>query len=306
MKHFRFMLGLILIAALGLTACDAIAPAPSATPAPAATMPAAAPTVVPSAEVLPSPTAEPPAAPTAAPVAGTAVSYGRLSLVVPTGVATGGTGATVPAVSGDNVAPWDIAPEKLQLKLDGYALQGKLHEPQIYVYPAEAYAQTRDAAAMSLERLRAVLAQGSGAAVTNEQLPFVPFFNATQIIASNVKVVPFANGQGVRALTQYAQGLVPVNNHELIYHFEGLTSDGKYYVIAILPVNAPVLAETAGLDEAVPAGGAPLPDLNSANPDMKGYFAKVQQALGGLQPGDFTPNLDQLDALIGSLSVAAN
>jgi len=30
----------------------------------------------------------------------------------------------------------------------------------------------------------------------------------------------------------------------------------------------------------------------------------VQQMLEGLQPGAFTPNLDQLDALIGSLSIA--
>ena len=32
-------------------------------------------------------------------------------------------------------------------------------------------------------------------------------------------------------------------SHELIYHFEGLTDDGQYYVTVILPITAPGLPE---------------------------------------------------------------
>ena len=132
----------------------------------------------------------------------------------------------------------------------------------------------------------------------------MPFFNAAQIITPQIKVVAFQNGRGVRVVTQYAQGLVPINNNELFYHFEGLTDDGQYYVIAILPVTAPTLAGTADLGARVPEGGVPMPDLNSANPDMAGYYAKVQQMLDGMQAGAFTPAIDQLDLLVQSLRIA--
>jgi hypothetical protein len=304
MKHLLSMLGLVLIASFGLTACDGLAAAaPGASPASTATP--ARTTAAPTAHVMPSPTVEPPASPTAAAVSGAAVSFDRLSLVVPAGVANGGSGALAAEATGDNSAPWwAVAPAHVELKLEGYALQGKFHQPQIYVYPADAYAQVNSVAAENLKRLRAVPV--SSAPLTNDTLPDVPFFNAKQIFASNVKVITFKNGQGVRIVTQYAQGLVPVNNNELFYHFEGLTNDGKYYAVAILPVNAPGLPADAQLGATVPAGGVPMPDLTSANPDMLGYYGKVQLMLDGVRPGAFAPSLDLLDALIGSLSIATD
>jgi hypothetical protein len=310
MKRSSTLLHAVLAASFALMACNTlVAPAPTATPAVAAPAPTA--TVAPptpTTEVLPSPAteapptpvAEPSSTPTAGSVPGVATSFDQLSLVLPAGLANGVSGTLVPKADDTNAAPWDVAPAHIQLKLEGYALPDKFLQPQVYVYPAEEYAQARDSAALSLERLRAVLA---GAPVTADTLPFVPFFNAAQVFASNVKIIPFQNGQGVCMLTEYAQYFAPVNNYELIYHFEGLTGDGKYYVIAILPVTAPGLAENAQPDAAVPAGGVPYPDINAANPGWPGYYGKVQQMLEGLQPGAFTPSLDQLDALIGSMSV---
>ena len=237
---------------------------------------------------------------------GTAVSFDRLSLVVPTGVAAGGSGTLVPEAKGDNVAPWDVAPEHIQFKLDGYALEGKLHQPQIYVYPAQAYAQLqeRGAAAQSLEQLRAVLAQGS--MVNIKELPSVPFFNVTQALAAQVKVIPFQQGRGVRMLTEYAMGRAIINNHELIYHFEGLTDDGQSYVIAILPITAPGLPEDGQPGGVVPPGGVPVPDFNDANANWMGYYGDARKMLQDLEPGAYNPDLDALDALIGSLSIATS
>ncbi|HEX9387675.1 MAG TPA: hypothetical protein VF918_15235, partial [Anaerolineales bacterium] len=65
-------------------------------------------------------------------------------------------------------------------------------------------------------------------------------------------MISFQNGQGVRFLTEYAQYAASANNHDLFYHFQGLTRDGAYYIIAILPITVPVLAETSD-------GGAVLP-----------------------------------------------
>src|SRR5512140_1739331 len=149
MKRLPVLMIAILAAGFGLAACGA--PLPLAT------------TVVPTVAPLPTlayPTAvasstvkvEPSAIPTATTLPGKAVSFDRLSLVIPTGVAAGGSGTLVPEAKGDTVSPWDVAPEHIQFKLEGYALEGRFHQPQIYVYPAKAYGQMqeRGSAAQSL------------------------------------------------------------------------------------------------------------------------------------------------------------
>ena len=295
MKRFSALLTAALVAGFWLAACGNLVP-PALTVAPT-------PTVVP-APTLADPTAVASPTPEAITFTGTAASFDRLSLVVPTGLAAGGSGTLVPEAKGDNVAPWDVAPEHIQFKLDGYALEGKFHQPQIYVYPAQAYAelQERGAAAQSLERLRAVLAQSS--MVNVKALPSVPFFSVMPALAAQVKVIPFQHGRGVRMVTEYAMGRAIINNHELFYEFEGLTDDGQYYVIAILPVTAPGLPEDGQPGGVVPPGGVPVPDFNDMNADWMGYYGDARQMLQGLEPGAYNPNLDQLDALIGSLTIA--
>jgi hypothetical protein len=305
MKRFSALLTATLVAVFFLAACDNLVPlAPTVAPTPT-DLPA--PTLAnPTAVASPTVKAEPSATPTERSLPGTALSFDRLSLVIPTGVAAGGSGTLVPEAKGESVAPWDVAPEHIQLKLDGYALEGKLFEPQIYVYPAQAYAQLqeRGTAAQSLERLRAVLAQSS--MVNVKELPAVPFFNVSQALAAQVKVIPFQHGRGVRMVTEYAMARAIINNHELIYHFEGLTDDGQYYVIAILPVTAPGLPEDGQPGGVVPPGGVPVPDFNDMNVNWMGYYGEARQMLQGLEPGAYNPDLDELDALIGSLTIATS
>jgi hypothetical protein len=305
MKRFFMLLTTALLTGLILSACS--------TQVPSATTGASAPTVVPAATLVdpttvPSPTStvQPSPTPTPPSFTGAAVSFDRLSLVIPTGAATGASGTLVPEATGDNVAPWDVAPEHIQLKLDGYALEAKFHQPQIYVYPVQSYVQLqeRGSAAQSLEQLRAVLANPS--MINIKELPFVPFFNVPQALAAQVKVIPFQNGRGVRMVTLYAMGRAIINNTELIYHFEGLTDDEQYYVIAILPVTAPGLPEDGQPGGVVPPGGVIVPDYNDMNANWMGYYGDARQMLQGLEPGAYSPNLDQLDALIGSLAIATS
>ena len=304
MKRFSALLTALLFTGLFLPACANQSPiatpatlVPTVLPVETRLDPTSVPT--PTLTAVPSPT---PASPS---FTGTAVSFDRLSLVVPTGLAAGGSGTLVPQATGDNVAPWDVAPEHIQLKLDGYALEAKFHQPQIYVYPAQAYVQLqeRGSAAQSLAQLRAVLAESS--MINVKELPSVPFFNVPQALAAQIKVIPFQNGRGVRMVTEYAMGRAIINNTELVYHFEGLTDDEQYYVIAILPVTAPGLPEDGQPGGAVPVGGVIVPDYNDMNADWMGYYGEVRQMLQGINPGDYTPSLDQLDALIGSLTINA-
>jgi hypothetical protein len=138
----------------------------------------------------------------------------------------------------------------------------------------------------------------------NEPLPAVPFFNAAPVFASNVQAISFQGGGGVRFLTEYAQYPAPVNNHDLFYHFQGLSRDGAYYIIAIFPITTPVLAETSDAGAVIPPGGVAYPDTAGSNPDFQNYYASVTNLLNAASLDAFTPALGQLDALIQSMLIA--
>jgi hypothetical protein len=230
-------------------------------------------------------------------VNGTPLSFEGVSFVIPNGMASGADTEKMTAVESNSGAPWDIAPAHLRFTLTEYQLQGKLHEPRIFVYSAEEYAQSNPNAAEQIDRLRKIL---SGRTPLQETLPTVPFFNAASQIASNIRIIPFQSGSGVRWLTQYAQYAAPINNRELFYHFQGLTSDSNYYMIAILPITAPVLPEDEKPEATIPEGGIPIPTDVGPN-DV--YYFSVIETLNSLSPDAFTPSLDALDALIQSIVI---
>lgn len=229
---------------------------------------------------------------------GTDVSYEGVSLAVPGSVASGANPEKMTAVESNSDAPWDIAPTHLRFTLTDYPLQGKFHQPRIFVYPAGEYAQKNAGAAEQINRLRNIL---DGAAALHETLPTVSFFNAGPLLSAQIRIIPFANGGGgIRWLTQYAQYAAPVNNHELFYHFQGLSADGNYYVVAILPVTAPILPEDEKPEAAVPQGGISIP--GDVGPNQV-YYLSVTQALNTLSSDAFTPSLEALDALMESIHV---
>jgi hypothetical protein len=228
---------------------------------------------------------------------GIPVSYENVSFVIPDGLASGANTETMTAVDTNSGAPWEIAPTHLRFTLKDYALQGKFHEPVIFVYPADEYAKVNSNAAFQIESIKRIR---SGSPILRETMPRIPWFNAELLIAANNQIIGFQNGRGVRTLTEYAQYYAPINNNELIYHFQGLTEDDKYYVFAILPVTATILAENEKADAPVPEGGVPIPtDIGVSN----NYYIAVTEKLNSLSPDSFRPALGALDALIESLLV---
>jgi hypothetical protein len=251
------------------------------------------------------PTGETPAAetPAAAAVGEVPVSFENISFVIPSGLATGATPEAMPAV-GEGGAPWEIAPAHAKITLTGYPIQGTFFEPHILVIPAAEYeASTHPSAAQTIERIRVLLSEST--VPTNDQVPGVPMFNATKVFGSQIARVNMQNGGGVRMVTTYAQGVNPISNYDLMYQFQGLTSDGSYYVIANLPINASFLAAQQDPGAPLPEGGIPFPDLSTANADqINAYVQAVADRLNGADPESFQPQLSQLDALIQSIQVS--
>lgn len=243
-------------------------------------------------------------APTQAAPSGTAVSFAGVSFVIPNGLATGAKSETVPAVSDQGGAPWEVGPAYRKFTLQGYPLQGKFFEPQIMIYPAQEYAAANQGAANSIQRLQTILSAASPA-LGNDVLPRLPYANADQIIGAQPVVIPFNGGSGVRVLAEYAQYTAVINNNELFYHFQGLTSDGKSYVVTTLPVNTAFLAASPDPTASTPPDGIPFPGTNVSDPSAyTNYYQQVTDRLSTTVPESFQPNLTLLDALIGSLQVS--
>jgi hypothetical protein len=248
----------------------------------------------PGAAVLPTQTVPP----------GIPASFGNTSFVIPVGLATGAASETVPAVNDQGGAPWEVAPAYTRITLQAYPLQGRFWQAQIMVYPADAYSSASQGAANSILRVRAVISLPTPP-LTNDVLPRLPFANADQIIGAQPVLLAFKNGSGVRVLAEYAQYSAPINNHDLFYHFQGLTSDLKYYIVATLPVNAGFLAAQSDPAASIPPDGVPFPGTGVTDPAVyASYYQTMTSRLSATTPESFQPSLAALDALIQSLQVS--
>jgi hypothetical protein len=205
-------------------------------------------------------------------------------------LAQGKTIDTVAAVQPNNESPyWEIMPEHLIMSLEGYPVSGHLLKPQIFVYPVAELSDFNESASQMALDLQTLLNDQQ----VKESMPFLPLFNAAQVMHSQVAFIDFKNGSGVRFLTQFDQAPIPLNNMELIYTFQGITDDGKYFIAAILPVTHP-----------------DLPNDNQVSSDQEfeaekfvAEMAESVEKLGQLPVSSFTPNLTKLDTLIQSIEV---
>jgi len=295
MKKILILLMLVIF----LTACNLPniggSNPPEATEIPA-TQPALPPTALP---------AEPSAAvvPTTEPIDGTEMNLGGVYMIIPSCLPVTPSGVIVPAQPTNEAGmSYGIWPQHRQFSFSGYPLSGKFFEPIMRVYPVAEYAALQDFVNQQVTALQTLTA--SQPAQVEESLPFLPTLGAAQVFHVNMQYLNFQNGAGVRFLTEYAQYSAPYNNHDLFYAFQGLTSDGKYWVSAMFPINHPILPPTYDSTE-VPAGGIPIPQMSSATyvEDMNAYQADMK-ALIESQPADsFTPAMDCLDRYFTSLSI---
>ncbi|HEY9152421.1 MAG TPA: hypothetical protein VIN60_06000 [Anaerolineales bacterium] len=238
------------------------------------------------------------------------ITFDNISFVIPGPLAHTATFKSIPAVTADKSQPWLIAPQHIQITLSGYnAPKGSYLLPQIFIYPAQDYANVNSGASASLQRLKTIL-NNLSALLTNDSLPWLPYTPGEQSIAAQTKMIAFKNGNGVRSVTQYDIFLDPVVtapgdpifNRLLFYHFEGLMSDGSTYIVAVLPLESPILANNSDPNASVPAGGIPYPGLGT---DMAhfDYFKAVTDSLNTQSEDSFNPSLSLLDALIESITI---
>lgn len=166
-------------------------------------------------------------------------------------------------------------------------------EPQLLIYPIADLTALHPTTAEIITQLQTLLTSRETA--VSAPLPMIPPFPAVEMFHSQLTYLEFQNGSGIRFLTQYAQGLMPVTNETLFYTFQGLTTDGNFYVAAFFPVFSPLLPPTnADVDTQL---------LETADAYTT-YLNGIVELLNGLNSSDFQPDIALYDQTLQSLLVA--
>jgi hypothetical protein len=236
--------------------------------------------------VNPSATTAPTEVPTQ-PIAQANVTCNKLSLYLDPALGSGYECKTIAETSGADMPYFAINPEYTEITFQNYALAGTFFEAHIDIFPVQRYSELApDFVPSQVANLQAIVAGGSPG---SDGLPLLPVFNAAQIFYSQAAVVQFQNGAGIRYLTEYAQYAATINNKDIFYTFQGLTSDGQYWVSIILPISNPIL----------PNDNTPV-DYGNA---YESYLADITAQLNAQSPTSFLPTINMLDALINSIVV---
>jgi hypothetical protein len=171
-------------------------------------------------------------------------------------------------------------------------------EASLHFYPAQQFSAMDDGAAQIITSLKSVISNPSS---LPGHLPFLPLINAQQDFYAQAQVLQFKNGTGIRYITQFDQAPLPINNQEMFYTFQGLTSDGNTYISLTLPIHSPVLPADNNPNSPVPAGGVAV-DQNDFS-KFPQYLSAVTGVLNSASADSFSPALSTMDELVNSISV---
>jgi hypothetical protein len=234
----------------------------------------------------------------------TTVAVDNLSIAIPPQLGSGVEAKSYEATPPSQGMPWwEVGPAYHQYLIQEYVWQNAFHKPAIYIYPVEDYIQMNEDAANRINALKEIV--NAPSPFLPETLPFLPTFNAAQVFYAKPQALSFQNGSGIRFITQYDQGPLPINNSEVFYTFQGLTNDGKYYVSAVLPINSPLLVADATQDAVTPNGGVPFEWNSDTFEFVEGYLDSITQVLNTADPNSFNPTLPLLDQMIQSITVVS-
>ena len=137
-----------------------------------------------------------------------------------------------------------------------------------------------------------------------------PWFDAAPLHV-RPQYVDFVQGAGVRGVIQYMQDIFFYTNNGLLYNFDGLTADGRYYVNVRMPVAVPFLLDIENSDpgtntnpDAIPVLDWPA-DYAQRGQIVEAYNQEALRRFDQTSDSDFGPDLALLDALVRSLQIAA-
>jgi hypothetical protein len=212
--------------------------------------------------------------------------------------------------------PDGIEPLHLSFRLTGsYAGQhaDSSFQPEINVYPIAEYIKlfrgSKDYSSVlsaKFRSLKSIISEQPS--VINGEYPYIPFVDATQILHSHLSYLSFKEGKGIGFLTQFNHAdPVLVNNKDIVYVFQGITSDGKYLISAAFPIKASFLPDDPDAESykgyVRPKNYFDREKLSLNEENYKKYLSNVKQELDSATDEQFAPNLADIRKLLSSLEI---
>jgi len=189
------------------------------------------------------------------------------------------------------VGPWEVMPEHYVIEPNGYPLTDTFLKPRIHVIPAADYAIMLEGALMTQNYLMELMESRDP---NPTSLPILPIINAGSVFTSRVKYIELEKLHGVEGLTQLAQSFSVINNHELIYTFQGMTNDDRYWIGIILPIT----------HNSLPADQSGNPygdDYETFMEQYQTYTTEISQTLINSPDNTFTPNYASIQKVVESI-----
>jgi hypothetical protein len=127
----------------------------------------------------------------------------------------------------------------------------------------------------------------------NKLVGSIPF-ELGQLPALSLAILSFNQLTGPEPSSLFELPTHKLWGNQLIYTYQGLASDQKYYIAAVLPITHPSLTADANIT------GSEPPEFTS---DFPNYPANVTGYLNTQASNTYFPDLNQLDAMMSSLEV---
>jgi hypothetical protein len=189
-----------------------------------------------------------------------------------------------------------IYPAHTELNIRNYPLTSTQFPPQVKIYPVVRFSELLpDVITRRLSDLQSFISSG---AWSSGEMPFLPPLPMVQSFFSHETVISFNGGQGVRYISDFNEASHPISSRTIFYTFQGLTSDGMYWIAVTLPISSPVLPDDVGV-RMLPEGYT----LETWLQNYSSYISDVKDALDAQAPSSFFPTLDSLDSLVRSITV---
>jgi hypothetical protein len=125
-------------------------------------------------------------------------------------------------------------------------------------------------------------------------LPFMPVLNATQVFRSHPSAQYLKTATGISYYTYYSQGIEPILEGYVMYTYQGITVDGRYYLSFSMPVELGLLETT------IPENM----DWDAFVANYTDYLQETFTAINNADPVTFAPSSTLLAGFIESISTA--
>jgi hypothetical protein len=131
----------------------------------------------------------------------------------------------------------------------------------------------------------------STATTTGDQpLPFLPRQDLSQVIRGHLQYVETETVTGISYVTYLSPGIGPIAQDGYQYTFQGLSKDGSTYISVFAHLNTLAVPEAD-------------PDYEKFSAGYDTYLAAALKMLDEATPDQFTPNLNDLDAIVKTIEV---